>query len=125
MQWNQRANPKDAWYDITEGESPESMVIPYEDINQKQKRISEKLPDSLLELCHNCRWSCSCFNARGKIDNCPLCGHQDSEIPNDYRRGLSNRLSGWQARNDNHIRKASASQMIIEKFANLYTRVED
>ena len=35
-----KANAKDAWYDVTEGESPETLIIPYEDIHQKQRRIS-------------------------------------------------------------------------------------
>ena len=47
-----RANPKDAWYDVTEGESPESLVIPYEDIHEKQKKISgESFP-----IAH---WNCA------------------------------------------------------------------
>jgi len=77
-----RGNRKIGWYDVTAGESPESLVIPYEDINERQKRISgESFPDCLLELCDHCRWSCSCFNLRGKIEKCPLCGHKLSEVP--------------------------------------------
>lgn len=76
------ASNKNAWYDVIEGESPESLIIPYEDINEKQKRMTgESFPDSILELCDHCRWSCSCFNLRGKIEKCPLCGHRLSEVP--------------------------------------------
>jgi len=83
MSGMRKAYAKDAWYDVTEGEeSPESLIIPYEDIHQKQRRISgESFPHCLLELCDHCRWSCSCFNVKGKIENCPLCGHQLSEVP--------------------------------------------
>ena len=73
---------KDDWYDVTDGESPESSIIPYEDINEKQKRLTgESFPDSILELCDHCRWSCSCFNLRGRIEKCPVCGHRLSEVP--------------------------------------------
>ena len=33
-------SPNDVSYDVTEEESPESLVIPYEDINERQRRIS-------------------------------------------------------------------------------------
>jgi hypothetical protein len=54
--------------------SPESLVIPYEDINTRQNKISgEKLPDTVVELCETCHWSCTYFNAKGKIMKCPVC----------------------------------------------------
>lgn len=75
-------SPNDASYDLTKEESPESLVIPYEDINERQRRISgESFPDNSLELCDYCSWSCCCFNVKGKIENCPLCGNQLSELP--------------------------------------------
>ena len=80
-------------------ESPESLVLPYEDINTIQERISgEVFPGIILELCDNCNWSCTCFNARGIIDSCPLCQVDVSHIPmtlqevcsikHDDKRGL-------------------------------------
>ena len=62
--------------------SPESNVMPYEDMNTKQMRISgEKLPEVLLELCDSCHWSLICFNRRGIIQKCPDCGKEVSLIP--------------------------------------------
>jgi hypothetical protein len=54
---------------IVGGLSPESLIIPpQEDINTKQQRISgERFPDK-------CKWSCTCFNMKGLIERCPLCG---------------------------------------------------
>ena len=49
--------------------SPESKVIPTEDMNTIQHRISgEKLPEILLELCH---WSLVFFYRRGMVERCP------------------------------------------------------
>ena len=57
--------------------SPESLVVPYEDINTKQKRISqERFPDSILELCEKCHWTSVCFNLNGLVKKCPLCGEE-------------------------------------------------
>jgi hypothetical protein len=63
-------------------ESPESLIIPYEDINTTQKKITgETFPGVILELCDNCKWSCTCINNRGIIDPCPLCKVSVSRIP--------------------------------------------
>jgi hypothetical protein len=57
--------------------SPESLVASYEDINTKQKRISqERFPDSILELCEKCHWTSVCFNQKGLVKKCPLCGEE-------------------------------------------------
>jgi hypothetical protein len=63
--------------------SPESLIVPpEEDINTNQEHISgERFPDNILELCDKCHWCCTCFNAKGLVDPCPLCGAQDSHIP--------------------------------------------
>jgi hypothetical protein len=62
--------------------SPESRIVPPEDINEKQMQITgERLPEVLLELCDNCYWSLICFNRRGMIQTCPDCGMQVSLIP--------------------------------------------
>jgi hypothetical protein len=63
-------------------DSPESLVIPYEDINTKQEKITgERLPDIILELCDSCRWCAMCFNPRGLITKCPICSTEISQIP--------------------------------------------
>ena len=61
---------------IVGGLSPESLIIPpQEDINTKQEQISgERFPDNTLILCDKCHWSCTCFNMKGLIERCPLCG---------------------------------------------------
>jgi hypothetical protein len=62
--------------------SPESKVIPTEDMNTIQRRISgEKLPEIILELCDYCHWSLICFNRRGIIESCPECNKNISLIP--------------------------------------------
>ena len=62
--------------------SSEVLVIPCEDVNTKQLRITgEKFPDNALELCDNCYWCCTCFNMKGVIDACPLCDAIVSKIP--------------------------------------------
>lgn len=62
--------------------SPESLVIPFEDINTKQQRITgERFPNIILELCDNCRWCATCFNLRGLIMKCPICSTENSQIP--------------------------------------------
>jgi hypothetical protein len=68
--------------DNEESISPESLVLPPEDINTNQEHISgERFPDNILELCDKCYWCCTCFNTKGLIDPCPLCGAQVSHIP--------------------------------------------
>jgi hypothetical protein len=63
-------------------DSPESLIIPYEDMNVRQEKITgERLPDSILQLCDNCLWSCMCFNPRGLITKCPICSTEISQIP--------------------------------------------
>ncbi|AIC15817.1 hypothetical protein NVIE_015680 [Nitrososphaera viennensis EN76] len=76
--------PAQAWTGREEKtqESPESLIMPYEDINTSQQRISgETFPDIILELCDNCNWSCTCLNMRGIVDSCPLCKIDVSHIP--------------------------------------------
>ena len=61
--------------------SPESRVIPTEDMNTVQYRISgEKLPEIILELCDYCHWSVICFNKRGIVERCPDCKKIVSQI---------------------------------------------
>jgi hypothetical protein len=61
--------------------SPESSVIPTEDMNTVQYRISgEKLPEIILELCDNCHWSVICFNKREIVERCPDCNKILSQI---------------------------------------------
>jgi hypothetical protein len=61
--------------------SPESRVLPTEDMNTVQYRISgEKLPEIILELCDNCHWSVICFNKRGIVERCPDCNNIVSQI---------------------------------------------
>ncbi len=63
-------------------DSPESLITPYEDINTQQQKITgERFPDIILELCDNCLWSCTCFNHKGLIMNCPMCNTEISQIP--------------------------------------------
>lgn len=62
--------------------SPESLVIPYEDINTKQQKITgERLPSIIFELCDNCQWCAMCFNPRGLVRKCPVCSKKISQIP--------------------------------------------
>jgi hypothetical protein len=62
--------------------SPESEIVPTEDMNMKQMRISgERLPEVLLELCDKCHWSLICFNRRGMLSKCPECRAEVSLIP--------------------------------------------
>jgi hypothetical protein len=49
-------------------ESPETRIIPSEDMNTVQLNISgEKFPEVILELCGNCNWSLQYFNKKGII----------------------------------------------------------
>ena len=62
---------------IVGGLSPESLIIPpQEDVNTKQEQIisGERFPDNTLILCEKCHWRCTCFNMRGLVERCPLCG---------------------------------------------------
>lgn len=62
--------------------SPESRVMPYESLNDKQLAISgERFPEHFLVVCDKCYWSCTCFNSRGLIDICPVCHRKASKIP--------------------------------------------
>jgi hypothetical protein len=68
--------------DVDDDTSPESKVVPFEDMNLLQMKISgERLPEVLLELCDRCNWSLICFNRRGIVQNCPDCGMEVSLIP--------------------------------------------
>lgn len=63
-------------------ESPETQIIPTEDINTVQYKISgEKFPEIILELCDSCHWSVICFNKRGVVEKCPDCSSVVSKIP--------------------------------------------
>ena len=63
-------------------ESPETKIIPTEDINTVQHKISgEKFPEIILELCDSCHWSLICFNKRGVVEICPDCSRVVSKIP--------------------------------------------
>src|SRR5215472_3040816 len=71
------SNEKGEWDD-----SPESLVIPHEDVNIKQQKITGKrLPNIILELCDNCRWGATCINPRGFIIKYPICSTENSQIP--------------------------------------------
>lgn len=68
--------------------SPESLVVPYEDINTKQKRISqERFPESILELCEKCHWTSLCFNLKGLVKKCPryVAKRRGGHPPNEHR----------------------------------------
>ena len=63
-------------------ESPESKVIPYEDLNTKQARITgEKFPEVILGICDNCHWCYTSPNKRGIMENCPICNNKVSQVP--------------------------------------------
>jgi len=63
-------------------ESPETKVIPYEDINTIQIKISgEKFPQITLGVCDNCHWCYSTINNKGVLSNCPVCNKKISKIP--------------------------------------------
>lgn len=80
--------------------SPESMIVPTVDMGQAQMEITgERFPGLVLELCDNCHWCLTCFNRRGLVQKCPVCGRAPSLLPlsidevcqieSDKRRGLS------------------------------------
>ena len=63
-------------------ESPESRILPYEDLNTKQARITgEKFPALYLGVCDSCHWCYTSENERGIIEKCPICGKPVSQIP--------------------------------------------
>ena len=81
-------------------ESPESRIVPTEDMNTVQLRISgEGFPEMILEICDNCNWSLQCINHKGIVTRCPNCRTRVSMIPmnideicslqHDNRRGMT------------------------------------
>jgi hypothetical protein len=55
-------------------ESPESLMTPYES--------EEIYPTITLELCDNCKWSCSRLSAKDSTESCPVCNADiESHIP--------------------------------------------
>jgi hypothetical protein len=83
--------------------SPESNVVPYEDLSSKQARISgEKFPDVVLGICDSCHWCYTSSNRRGVIQKCPICNKEISQVPMridevciievDERRGITLRF---------------------------------
>lgn len=63
-------------------ESPESRIVPYEDINVRQEHIAgDKFPEAMLGMCDNCHWCYTSANKRGIITTCPACNRQVSLIP--------------------------------------------
>jgi hypothetical protein len=77
-------------------ESPETLVIPYVQYDAGAAGERHQIVD--LELCDNCKWSCTCITTTGIVDACPLCGNSISHIPlmaeevcrieNDEKQGL-------------------------------------
>ena len=62
--------------------SPESDVIPYESLNERQSAISgEYFPEHILVVCDSCNGCCTCFNVRGLVRVCPICHKEASKIP--------------------------------------------
>lgn len=61
--------------------SPESNIQPYEDLDSRQRKISgESFPEMALEICDSCHWCLTCFNKRGLLKNCPVCGKPASIV---------------------------------------------
>ena len=46
-------------------ESPVSLILPFES--------KETYPTIILELCDDCKWSCSCLSIQNTIESCPVC----------------------------------------------------
>ena len=62
-------------------DSPESEVVPYEDLSSRQKKITgESFPDVILEICDGCYWCSTCINERGVLGTCPMCGKKTSKV---------------------------------------------
>ena len=73
--WNFGINPLYLCGPYTIMESPGSRIVPTEDMNTVQLRISgERFPEVILELCDNCNWSLQCINHKGIVTRCPNCG---------------------------------------------------
>ena len=81
-------------------ESPETRIVPAEDMNTAQLRISgERFPEFILEICDKCNWSLQCMNHKGIVKSCPNCKSKVSLIPmnideicslqHDDRRGMT------------------------------------
>ena len=64
-------------------ESPETLIMPYEDANTRQSRMTgEKFPDVILGICDNCHWCYSSLNSqKGAIAACPVCDTEISQVP--------------------------------------------
>ncbi|WP_337863203.1 hypothetical protein [Nitrososphaera sp.] len=87
-----------------EDSSPESNVVPYEGLNEKQEKITgEDFPCVVLEICDGCSWCATCLKeGRGILGRCPECGRQTSQIrmtidemcrfEKDDRRGVTLRF---------------------------------
>lgn len=66
----------------TPDESPESKIIPYEDLSTSQfKMTGERFPEVTLGICDNCRWCYTAPNKRGVVEWCPVCHTKVSQIP--------------------------------------------
>ncbi len=81
-------------------ESPESRIVPTEDMSTVQLRISgETFPEFILELSDNCNWSLQCINHKGIVKTCPNCKSKVALIPmnideicslqHDNKRGMT------------------------------------
>ncbi|UVS69555.1 hypothetical protein [Nitrososphaera viennensis] len=84
-------------------ESPESQILPHEDLNARQGKITgENFPDVVLEICDNCHWCATCMNGKRMQVTCPACGRRTSRIPmtmdetcileKDEKRGITLRF---------------------------------
>jgi hypothetical protein len=86
-----------------EKDSPEIQVLPYDDLNTRQEKITgETFPDIVLEICDSCKWCATCINERGIQLTCPICQMRTSMIPmavdemcileRDEKRGITLRF---------------------------------
>jgi hypothetical protein len=56
--------------------SPESNIVPYENLDTKQVHISgEKFHAIILGICDNCHWCYTAINDKGLINICPVCNN--------------------------------------------------
>lgn len=70
--------------------SPESKIVPAEDLDERQfEATGERLPELTLELCDRCQWCMICFNQRGIVEKCPLCGCGASLVPMKFNEVCS------------------------------------
>jgi hypothetical protein len=68
--------------DEVKEESPETQILPYDDLNSQQRRLTdETFPDTLLEICDSCHWCATCLNGKRAQETCPLCRTSTSAIP--------------------------------------------